>query len=406
VVWAHLEEEPPAASERNPTLPGTVDAAIRTSLDKDPDHRQPSCGALVAATESALGLRVHARPRRTLLVAGAAAVLAALVAAGAALVASSRTGRGADPPLYGDAGSVVRIDPHTTEVTDVVHVAGDPEAVTVRGHRVWVYDYYGDTISSVDERTKQLRTTSVGARAVDVSSYAGPVLAADDGGAWLIGTNYANRPVLMRITPAGRLRVIYLDREPLGVAVGYGALWVAVQGDQDSQLLRIDPATGSITHRTRFTGPASVDSVAAGLGYVWAVASSSNTLYRLDARTGERRGQVAAGGGTRAPRPYLMRGYVWVGLTVLDPRTLQTVIELGCCSADDGEDTGGFGSVWTSNAPTGSVIRWGSDWGVEKTLRVVGEAPAFGGGCLTSIAAGAGSIWVTVASSHGYPCGP
>ena len=191
---------------------------------------------------------------------------------------------------------------------------------------------------------------------------------------------------------------------PSGVAVGYGAVWVVAHGERDSQLLRIDPVTGKITHRTRFAGAAAIDSVAVGFGHVWVVSASRSTLYRMDARTGERLGQVRVGG-ARAPRPYLMRGFVWVGLTVLDPQTLGTVTQLSCCPADAGEDTGGFGSVWWSDAPTGTVVRWGSDWDVEQTVRVLAVAPGFGGGCLTSIAAGAGGIWVTVASSFNESCG-
>ena len=108
-----------------------------------------------------------------------------------------------------------------------------------------------------------------------------------------------------------------------------------------------------------------------------------------------------------------MRGFVWVGLTVFRPRTLDTVTRLACCSADAGEAAGGFGSAWSTDSPTGAVVRWGSDWEVAATVRVVALAPDFahrigqppGAGCLTSIAAGADNIWVTVASSETYSCG-
>jgi len=203
-----------------------------------------------------------------------------------------------------------------------------------------------------------------------------------------------------------------LDREPRGVAVGYGAVWVVAHGEQDSQLLRVDPATGRVTHRTRLPR-AAIDSVAVGLGYVWAVGSSGGTLYRFAVRTGERRGQLLVGS-NRAPRPYLMRGFVWVGLTVFRPRTLDVEASLGCCSADAGERAGGFGSAWSMDISTGTLVRWGSGWDVEATVRVVEELPDFarriydqgGSGCLTSIAAGTDSMWVTVASSTSYSCGP
>ena len=118
-------------------------------------------------------------------------------------------------------------------------------------------------------------------------------------------------------------------------------------------------------------------------------------------------------GTNRAPRPYLMRGFVWVGLTVFRPRTLDTVTWLSCCSADSAEAAGGFGSAWSTDSPTGTVVRWGSGWEVAATVRVLAVAPDFahrlgeppGAGCLTSIAAGADNMWVTVASSDTYSCG-
>jgi serine/threonine protein kinase len=57
VAWAHLEEEPPSASERNPDLPEAIDAVIRKGMAKAPEERYPTCAALIAAAEAALGLR-------------------------------------------------------------------------------------------------------------------------------------------------------------------------------------------------------------------------------------------------------------------------------------------------------------------------------------------------------------
>ena len=57
VAFAHLEEEPPTASERNPDLPDAIDAVIRRALAKSPEDRFPTCAALIADAEAALGLR-------------------------------------------------------------------------------------------------------------------------------------------------------------------------------------------------------------------------------------------------------------------------------------------------------------------------------------------------------------
>ena len=76
VAWAHLEEEPPSASERRPELPEAIDAVIRKAMAKEPDDRYTTCAALITAAEEALGLRrppALLRHRRTVIAAVAIA---------------------------------------------------------------------------------------------------------------------------------------------------------------------------------------------------------------------------------------------------------------------------------------------------------------------------------------------
>src|SRR5436309_4670481 len=92
VVYAHLEESPPKASERAPALPSAVDAVLEQGTAKHPAERWQSCAALVEAAHSALGDgattgRVRTRRRRLGVAAGvtgvaAAATLAALMFGG------------------------------------------------------------------------------------------------------------------------------------------------------------------------------------------------------------------------------------------------------------------------------------------------------------------------------------
>jgi Tol biopolymer transport system component len=96
VIYAHLNEPPPRASEADAGLPEALDAVVATALAKDRDLRYPTCGALVSATRQALGdaaqlpagetpriLGPPGRPRRRrgLVLVGAAIVAAAGVAA-------------------------------------------------------------------------------------------------------------------------------------------------------------------------------------------------------------------------------------------------------------------------------------------------------------------------------------
>src|ERR671931_945837 len=69
VIYAHLEEPPPKASERAPTLPAAVDAVVERGSAKLPEERWQSCTALVEAARSALAggkarIRVRRRSKR------------------------------------------------------------------------------------------------------------------------------------------------------------------------------------------------------------------------------------------------------------------------------------------------------------------------------------------------------
>jgi ABC-type glycerol-3-phosphate transport system substrate-binding protein/class 3 adenylate cyclase len=87
VAWAHLEEEPPSASGRNPELPEAIDAVLHTAMAKEREDRYPTCAALITDAEAALGLRQRPilRPGKRLLL--VAAVIVVLVAAAVIAVA-------------------------------------------------------------------------------------------------------------------------------------------------------------------------------------------------------------------------------------------------------------------------------------------------------------------------------
>jgi serine/threonine-protein kinase len=53
VLWAHLEQEPDAASERAPDLPRAVDAVFASALAKRKEDRFASCGELMTALADA-----------------------------------------------------------------------------------------------------------------------------------------------------------------------------------------------------------------------------------------------------------------------------------------------------------------------------------------------------------------
>jgi len=412
MAWAHLEEEPPSARARRPELPDAIDAVIRKAMAKEPDDRYTTCGTLIAAAEEALGVRRPSALRRHRLWVIAAATLLLIAAALAVAVVIRGAGNvGAAVPAV-TADTLVRIDPATNKVSAVVAVGLQPSAIAVGGRSVWVYNAADSSVSQIDAATEVVRHTTTLATAPSgpPDAFTGPVLAADTAGAWLVGVDVRGRPYLTRVFSGLRGEREYrLQDEPRAVAVGFGAVWVVVHGARDNQVLRIDPATGEVAKRTHFPRSSPIDGLAAGLGSVWVVASSSGTLYRLNPRLATVTGRIDLG--EHAARPEVMLGSVWVGLSdlggdtlIVDPRTVRVVEDLGCCSPKRGYDTAGDGSIWTYDSPTGTVERWDGQTHQGAFNIHVADPPFYDGLCLTSIAAGAGDVWVTVAANLNFHC--
>jgi len=103
VVFAHLNEPPPSATERRPELPHAFDEVFRRALAKDPNERYSTCGELAAAARAALDDKVvrPSRLRRRLIVfTGAAIAVVAAAIAGTILATSNSTsGRVAAPRI-------------------------------------------------------------------------------------------------------------------------------------------------------------------------------------------------------------------------------------------------------------------------------------------------------------------
>ena len=62
VMYAHLQEAPPAVSASRPELPGGVDAVVARAMAKAPDDRFDTCGDLVRALGDELGVRTSTVP--------------------------------------------------------------------------------------------------------------------------------------------------------------------------------------------------------------------------------------------------------------------------------------------------------------------------------------------------------
>jgi class 3 adenylate cyclase len=410
LAWAHLEDEPPSATECNPKLPEAIDAVIGTAMAKEPEDRYPTSAALIAAAEEALGFRqapFHRRRAVRLL----AATFLILAASLPALLLTRGGGGSAGASRYAQANTLARIDPATNSVSAVIGVDDSPAAIAVGGRTVWVYGGADKTISEIDAATNKVRhVTAIAAPPKYLGHFQGPILAADPESAWIVGIDKHGGPFLTRVLSGGRgARQYRLDQEPVAIGVGYGSVWVLGRATFDNQILRVDPSTGRITARTSL--PAPIDSLEIGYGAVWVVGSSSGMLYRIDPRSTQRTGDVIVG--ELAARPWAVFGSVWVGLeddggktAIVDPRTMTVVGKLDCCPPDWGERGVAYGSLWRYDWPTGSVLRQDSQGRLLHSTRVVEAAPVSGGPCLTSFASGAGGIWVSVSrKGNGGSCG-
>ncbi len=403
-AWAHLEEEPPRASKTQRGLPESVDRVISRALAKEPAERYPTCGELVAASESALGLRRPARfGGRT-----AVAVVAIAVAIAAALAVAIVVRDGPAAPPLTHANTLVRIDPRTNKVQRVIDVSREPRAVAAWLGTVWVYSQAAGVVSEVDAQTNHVRrATAISATPVPLATTIGPVLAADRSGAWIVGVNGRGRSLLTLVLPGGGQRRYPLGGQPMAVATGLHAVWVLERDPRRDRLLRLDPATGRLSVQARFPLSSGVDTLTFGFRDLWLVGSTTAMLYRVDPRAGSVRFRNL---GQTAGRPVAMAGDIWVTVSydgdfseVVDPQTLDDVMNytgtigpLGTIGADS---VGAFASVWSYDVPSGEVDRWHPPQQVADVQLT--HAPLYDGNCMTSMAAGDGAIWVTLAPTTG-----
>ncbi len=96
VLWAHLQERPPRASERNPELPEEIDSVLAKAMAKSPQKRYATCTEFVEETREALGLReVAVHDRRPLFLASAGVLMVIAAAIAVFLLSQSRWSPGA-----------------------------------------------------------------------------------------------------------------------------------------------------------------------------------------------------------------------------------------------------------------------------------------------------------------------
>jgi len=324
---------------------GTWQVWAVTAINGEP--LPPTLSATVAA-ERRERIRPEQVRRRRLPATVAGLAAAVVVVVGVVLLLPSGRTQVADRELPAAPGTLLQIDAET-----------------------------GRILSSIPIRPLQQRIT--------IRHTAHP-LVVGQGRVWLI-----RREQLIQIDPLDEQEV---DRAEIGrgnpisinIASGSDAIWLMV----DRELLRVHPTTTEVRTVAKF-GPGPVGTfttdVAASAGSVWAGMSNGELLRFEPARS--RTSETTLPSSIDALAAGL--GKVWTldvveeTLTELDPRTLEPMG--GGTTISDGVDALAIGErvVWVLSRSTGQVTPVVG--GVAADPIRVGDEP-------TSIAAGAGAIWV------------
>jgi Protein kinase domain len=375
VIYAHLEEPAPKASERAPKLPAAMDAVLEQGTSKLPEERWQTCAALVEAAHTALGdgaraARVRARrPSRRL---GVAAALGG-VAAAAALAWLMLGGGGT---AVAGSDSLVRIDLRDGQAAGGVAVGARPTAVTVCGGAVWVTTKAG-SVFEIDPKLLTPHKVRVRGTPSDVANV-GDLAAVVSG-----------PPERVTMVDAGFGKISDVveipDARAPATAVAFGRdVWVA--NPSGRKLARLDPPYTAIAATVPLPGAPRL--VAAGEGAVWAL--GGRTLWRVDPSAPRSVKSIRL---PFAPRAIdAGSGGVWLAdpnrdaVVRIDPATGRPtqLIEVGHAPTAIAV---GADSVWVANRADGTVSRIDSGRNaVAKTIRIGAEP--------IDLVAGLGAVWV------------
>lgn len=391
VLWAHVQEEAPKASERNPALPEAIDAVVAKALAKEPDERYASCVELVEAARDALGLRevVIVRDRRPTLLA-ATGLLLAVAAALAAFFLSRGDGGPAKPStkptLALKADALQRIDPKTNELAATLRLGSDPTGVAVGDGAVWTIHLDDNRISEIDPHTNAVVATGSAPGPKAIGTGAASV--------WVV--NGDGRTVTQVDQRSGaQVHVVAVPGSTELLAFGSGSVWVA--SPLTGIVARINPGSSTVSGSIHVPARrGALKEIAVGEGALWIssndIVADQYGVFRIDPASGKLVAKIRLRLGAQGVAAG--EGAVWVanplGDTVsqIDPSTNRVVrtIRIG---KDPIAVAAGEGAVWVTNYMDGTVSRIDPERGrVVATIRV-GPNP-------DRIAAGEGGVWVTV----------
>jgi streptogramin lyase len=364
-LWAQVNDPPPAVSAFRAELGRETDEVFMRALAKAPEERPASCGELVAEAATALGYSVtpglperrapapgtRRLTRRALIVAGAAGVGAVALGTGIGLVARDASG-----PTHIGPRSVGVVDPGSRDVVAGIPVGFSSPHIASGEGAVWVLDPKGSTLTKIDPKTNAVVSPTRG------------------------------------IPGAGI---------PIGLAVGEGSLWIAMNEGHALSVLEVGPELGELRRRivleTRENGvfPELLEPVELTIGAhaVWAFERARGQVTRIDPAT--RRAKLLAEGYGDATSIAVASDAVWLGgttgVTKLDP---STGVKLGSAPVEQAR-----GSRTTSIAVGAGALWFVADsstrlWRVDPASATVLDSTPIGTSPSAVAVDGGGAVWV------------
>ena len=384
-----------------------TESIYRSLLEVPPAPREaPSAGEVTPAGQRARGSLGRRR---------AALLLAALLAAAVAAAALALVSHGGHAPPAVVPNSVVRIDPSTLKVTQVVPVVDAPDLVVASGGFVWITSHIlrdtgPDTLRNAGDRALTRLDPSNGQAEVVGGGLAPCGLTDDPSGDIWLANCYPG-------TAGPRDNVVRIDARTLhfkktfpvaggegflrGLAYGGGSLWVTALfgGDPSNNgtLTEVDPQTGS-EHTSQLTPESGGLAWSEGYGDLWIDNFFSGSLTRLHAASGAMKTTFSGG---NPAFPIVESDVVWVAdwgeprvvrLHAVGPVRPRTVwLPIRNFTATTWDVAAGAGAVWATTPRDHAVWRIDPKTNAVRRIRVP-FAP-------TGIAADANNVWVTVRRS-------
>jgi ABC-type oligopeptide transport system substrate-binding subunit/predicted Ser/Thr protein kinase len=368
IVYAHLNERAPRASEARPELPEGFDDVIRKATAKDPNERFRTCAELVAAGRRALaGERI--RNRRIGLAMALFVAVAGAVAAVLALVAGGGGGsKPVGPRTAAGVQGVSLLNPQTQRVAGMVKLAERPSAIAFAGRSAWAVLPRNQQLAQIDIASRrQVGAVKLPVAPGGVAPDGDSVFVTEQGGPGLVRVDAATRKVTGKWTVDTRGVQV---SDPTGIAAGAGSVWLA----RGPEVVRVDARTGRVQHR--FALPVTATLVTFANGQVWAASSQNGLVEEIDPSLNRISAHVTLHGWISALT--VAAGSVWVAVTPddviyrlnVDDASVGQIVPAG---AGPESLSPARGAVWAAASRGRSLIRIDTRSGDRSAIALTGE---------------------------------